>query len=1158
MWFQPIAIAQGCDATTYARGLRMFLDQSVLCLERHALTDTDWLVSGEVQGSTRQPYEVEVELSLGGTATAPIQWRSRCTCPVGHLCKHAVALLVKAAYQVKPQKGSQPPPTTEAAEAQRAERERQQAQQAAQRQRVALINLAEQWLAAGADPAGTDRSRAATEGRGTQRAETPFYLLGFRHNDGLQPPLRLSLAASSLKVKGGWAKPKVVSAAYFKDEEQIYRSRPVELVAADHAALDFYGSLPSAASQYGYPLDTDRLLNGVAAPLLLEQAAATGRLCWQQPDGSIGAALAWGPPMVLNWEWVQLQGSQLEESVWQLQPRLPDQAASLCANKPQLFYLNQAAGVCGPVQANRAAHDLLRAPPLPQSLMLKHQAALFARLGDSAPVPPVLPRLRQVGGKPLCRLHLSKVTPDAQDMGDFEPSWVTAQLDFDYQGHPGWWSPSAPPQLMLESQGQRVWLTRDLEAERHALQQLQALGLVEWVDGIYALPPSLPPILWLDWAAEQFQPLRDAGFEISMDADLRLWVRDGGELQAQLQARDDQGQALDAATGVVASDLPHWFDLSLGLEVDGVRIDVLPWLPKLIHGLRNAAAGGVLEWPEMLYLPTPDGKGFVRVSSAPLQPWLDALLELFDERRTDFESGQLRLSRIDALRARMALGAGAVWGAVPQLEQLATQLQGQAALPPTPLPQGLRAELRPYQHQGLDWLQFLRTHGLGGILADDMGLGKTLQTLAHIQCEHEAGLLDRPVLVVAPVSLMGNWQREAARFCPQLTTLVLHGAERHDRADAMATANLVIAPYSLLHRDRERWLKQRWHLVVLDEAQNIKNAHTQAAQVVAELDTRHRLCLSGTPIENHLGEIWSLFHFLMPGFLGSQSKFQQRFRTPIEKHGDPERLAQLRSRLTPFILRRTKQLVAHELPPKVESVITVELEGKQANLYETIRLSMEKAVREAIDSKGLAKSQILFLDALLKLRQVCCDPRLVKTDAAAKVKQSAKLAQLMEMLPEMLQEGRRVLLFSQFTSMLALIEDELKKRQMAWVKLTGQTQKRDEVIERFTRGEVPLFLISLKAGGVGLNLPQADTVIHFDPWWNPAAENQATDRAHRIGQTQSVWVVKLVAQGTIEERILALQARKAELAREIYSGSVGRKQPTFTEDDVRELLRPID
>jgi SNF2 family DNA or RNA helicase len=238
-------------------------------------------------------------------------------------------------------------------------------------------------------------------------------------------------------------------------------------------------------------------------------------------------------------------------------------------------------------------------------------------------------------------------------------------------------------------------------------------------------------------------------------------------------------------------------------------------------------------------------------------------------------------------------------------------------------------------------------------------------------------------------------------------------------------------------------------------------------------------------------------------------------------------------------------------------MMRVELSGKQADLYETIRLGMEKTVREALDAKGLAKSQITILDALLKLRQVCCDPHLLKLEAAKKVKASAKLEQLMDMLPEMLAEGRRILLFSQFTSMLTLIEAELKQRKIPWVKLTGQSQQRDALIDQFTSGQVPLFLISLKAGGTGLNLPQADTVIHYDPWWNPAVEAQATGRAHRIGQNNSVWVVKLVAQGTIEERILALQDRKAALAESMYSGAVGRKQPLFSESDLAELLKPL-
>ena len=596
------------------------------------------------------------------------------------------------------------------------------------------------------------------------------------------------------------------------------------------------------------------------------------------------------------------------------------------------------------------------------------------------------------------------------------------------------------------------------------------------------------------------------------------------------------------------------------MEINGERHNILPWLPELIAQAARSPLNPETGLPEIapfVYLRDAKSGGFIRLPTDALKPWMAALLELVGEREHSFSGDTLKLSRLDALCATASLGEGAGWQGANGLREVVRQLSGHAELPEVAVPGSVQATLRPYQQQGLNWLQFLRASGLDGILADDMGLGKTLQTLAHIQVEKDAGRLTQPALVIAPVSLMGNWQREAARFCPQLRSLVLHGKDRHEVAASMHEYDLVIAPYSLLQRDRERWLQARWHLVVLDEAQNIKNASTHAAQVVGQLQTRHRLCLSGTPMENHLGELWSLFHFLMPGFLGSQARFKQLFRNPIEKHGDPERLAQLRARITPFMLRRTKDLVASELPPKIETVMRVELSGKQADLYETIRLGMEKTVREALDNKGLAKSQITILDALLKLRQVCCDPQLVPLAAAQKVKTSAKLEQLMEMLPEMLAEGRRILLFSQFTSMLTLIEVELKKRGLAWVKLTGQSQKRDALIERFTSGEVPLFLISLKAGGVGLNLPQADTVIHYDPWWNPAAETQATDRAHRIGQTKSVWVLKLVAQGTIEERILALQERKAALADSMYSGAAARKQPLFTESDLAELLKPL-
>ena len=326
--------------------------------------------------------------------------------------------------------------------------------------------------------------------------------------------------------------------------------------------------------------------------------------------------------------------------------------------------------------------------------------------------------------------------------------------------------------------------------------------------------------------------------------------------------------------------------------------------------------------------------------------------------------------------------------------------------------------------------------------------------------------------------------------------------------------------------------------------------------MVRRIKTRHRLCLTGTPLENRLGELWAQFDFLLPGFLGAGKSFTKTWRTPVEKHGDKLRRDLLAKRVKPFILRRRKEDVAKELPPKTVIVRTMELEGGQRDLYETVRSAMDQRVRDEIAAKGFARSQIVILDALLKLRQVCCDPRLLKNEGAQRVKERAKLDLLMEMLPELVDEGRRVLVFSQFTSMLALIERELLRAKLGYVMLTGDTQDREGVVRRFQEGEVPIFLISLKAGGVGLNLTAADTVIHYDPWWNPAVENQATDRAHRIGQSKNVFVYKLVVSGSIEEKILALQDKKAALAAGILSEDVNGLAK-FGASDIAALLAPL-
>jgi SNF2 family DNA or RNA helicase len=343
-------------------------------------------------------------------------------------------------------------------------------------------------------------------------------------------------------------------------------------------------------------------------------------------------------------------------------------------------------------------------------------------------------------------------------------------------------------------------------------------------------------------------------------------------------------------------------------------------------------------------------------------------------------------------------------------------------------------------------------------------------------------------------------------------------------------------------------------MVVLDEAQAIKNPATKLARTACQLKADHRVALSGTPMENHLGELWSVFHFLMPGFLGDRETFRRVFRNQIEKEGDAGRQVLLASRVRPFLLRRTKEQVASELPPKQEMVREIELNEGQRDLYESVRLSMHKRVRDEIEQRGLGRSNIAILEALLKLRQVCCDPRLLKSGNGGVVA-SAKFELLMDMLPNMVEAGRHVIVFSQFVEMLGLIEGALAEAGIPFVKLTGQTKDRETPVQRFQAGEVPIFLISLKAGGTGLTLTRADTVIHYDPWWNPAVENQATDRAHRIGQDKTVFVYKLIAEGTVEEKMVELQGRKQALVDSVLSGSAAGL--SFTEDDIEALFAPL-
>ncbi|HNQ88149.1 MAG TPA: SNF2-related protein [Verrucomicrobiota bacterium] len=473
----------------------------------------------------------------------------------------------------------------------------------------------------------------------------------------------------------------------------------------------------------------------------------------------------------------------------------------------------------------------------------------------------------------------------------------------------------------------------------------------------------------------------------------------------------------------------------------------------------------------------------------------------------------------------------------------------------------LEPVLRPYQKQGVAWLWFLRRNRLGGVLADEMGLGKTLQALAFLQsviaarkagdpCAAEPG----PSLVVCPTSLVFNWVAEARRYTPGLRVLALHGAGRQEQWTEVAAHDLIVTSYALIRRDAPRYAGIAFDTVILDEAQHIKNRLSQNAQAAKGLRARHRLVLTGTPLENSVLDLWSIFDFLMPAYLGSAREFRERYEIPIARDRDPAVQRRLGRRVRPFLLRRLKREVAPELPARIEHVAYCDLSPEQAAAYRQVLEAGRNAVLDAAGPAGSRESRLLVLTTLLRLRQVCCDLRLLDLPGSGAEPASAKLALFLELLEEVLDGGHRVLVFSQFTRMLALLREALDARETAYSYLDGATVDRAEAVQRFqSRPDIPVFLISLKAGGTGLNLTGADTVFHFDPWWNPAAEAQATDRAHRIGQTRVVTCYKLIARGTVEEKILALQDRK----RAVLGQTLGDEESlteTLTWDEIRELL----
>lgn len=1123
---------------TFEKGQYYYAMGRVNPLRFTSFSDTHLKIETEVQGSRKPPYAVQITLRYNQQGDVAIA--GDCACPMGYPCKHVVAALLAL------QKDRPSNPLSDAASS-TMDADRLKNIEISQENKMASSKNPsfEHWI--------KQVETLLTPAPSIIESNSPYRLLyRLRAKTYGAPGLTLDLILARSLKKGGYSGYKIFSAA----TESHYKA----LLAIDHAILhrleilrrathrlrgDVYQSIYDLADQLDPDIFADILKTGRCywnadpTPLLLTVGESKrGQLVWELAD---------------NGE--QRLSCQIQDETVTVLPLLP------------LWYLQLSTGLCGLLETGLApalSKSFLFAPPLLPQDTPKLRQLMTQRLKQPEKVLPV-PR-------PLVRLPVEPTTlkPKLWLWGCepynpyFDLDWITqdaciplGRVSFLYDAIEVQLSDPAEIYSVDREKNQLRVFSRQFEQERAYIDTLLQPGIhffaeqyphlidseirphdfligqigdeASQKDFLYGSVPKLKALKW--------EVIVDPSFPVEYRVSVDEWYSD-------LQETSDH----------------NWFDLELGFVLNDQKINLLPLLVQLIEqNPSEFTAQSLQDAANKSYVVAlPDGQS-VEIPGQRIQGILAILSELHDRKSLN-ANGKLSVTRWRApqlIGLEKAMQTTQVrWLGAERLQKLSEKLTQFTSITPVKIPKTFKGKLRDYQKQGVDWLGFLREYQLGGILSDDMGLGKTVQTLAHILVEKEAKRLNHPCLIVAPTSLMGNWKQEAEQFSPSLKVLTLQGQFRKTLFDDLKTADIVLTTYPLLVRDQEVLAPHQYEMIILDEAQYAKNANTQAYQILQQLSANHRLCLTGTPMENHLGELWSLFNFLSPGLLGSSKQFAQVFRTPIEKQNDRARQKSLHQRIHPYMLRRTKEAVVLELPPKTEIVHSIELEDKQRDLYESIRLSMTSKLSQVIQEKGLAKSQIWILDALLKLRQTCCDPRLLPLKQAKMVKQSAKLNFLLEMLPKLIEEGRKILLFSSFTSMLTLIEEALREQSIEYVKLTGATRDRETPIQAFQKSAVPIFLISLKAGGTGLNLTAADTVIHYDPWWNPAAELQATDRAHRIGQTKPVFVYKLVTVGTVEEKILSMQQKKKALLDNLFEAKKTTKV-VITKEDLNFLFKPI-
>jgi superfamily II DNA or RNA helicase len=1112
----------------FERGVSYFSGRKVLSIE---LGGSDQ-ISGVVAGSGGRIYSVDIAVSEASDGRIE-NIDGYCSCPIGYNCKHVVAVMLEAAQKVI---DITPEPATFKAPS-----------HAKPNVQARLPGPVSAWLDRFNAPDGPEIIQTRSK---PSNSNEMFYV--FRRS--FQGRAEIVPFKAYVKKDGTIGK-----------NVQEYSGRhglshaPAGTSLEDaviFAQLGYLSSL-SYPPQYDWP-------DGEELAQFLQQVVGTGRA---RAEDVRGPLLKWAEPRKVAFQW------QLDDQGNQTLGVSDDNGRALVLLPfPTPVFIDKTTDSIGFAETDLSPHvanALAIAPPVPAEAV-DAVTAILAEHGEQVPKPNPVEIQERTDVKLSAGLKLFGHRRRERDYsrgwgGRTSPEHTVVypciRAYVLYEGHDQLLEPGKGTDIRIAGAEGLSVIRRDVEEELRLLQQLDFTaeefeGFAPELADIYGRIPKameeahivFPPVYEdekedttpaLGFMAEGLPELKKLGWVVEIDKSWPIHLHSG---------------SVSFQTNLVSAD-NDWFSLGLQLDVDGVTLDVTPTILQIIASLPLGDDGALPEGFDLkkfledivLYQRLPDGT-LVPIPGAKLAGFVEAFLEMQGLTRFhQAEAGRLK-DLVEALD-----GCGAPWKGGREILELGERLRSLDATKEEGKPASLKADLRPYQRVGYGWLRALSESGFGGILADDMGLGKTVQTLALLAHRHLERKSDRPSLLVIPTSLISNWQNEVARFTPDLKLLTLHGTNRGKRFDDISDHDLVMTTYPLVNRDHEALFAHEFDLAILDEAQAVKNPAASVAKRIRQIKARQRIALTGTPLENNLTELWALFDWLIPGLLGDRKGFGAEYRRPIEQKGDRAQQRLLSTRLKPFLLRRTKDEVAGDLPPKTVVDEMVTLSGKQGALYESVRGAMDARVRDAVAAKGLAGSRITVLDALLKLRQVCCDPRLVKLDAAKKVKESAKLDRLMEILDELMSEGRKVLVFSQFVEMLRLIENEIHTRAWPYAILHGQTKDRTSQIDRFQTGDAKLFLISLKAGGTGLNLTAADTVILYDPWWNPAVERQAMDRAHRIGQDKPVFVYRLYSANTVETAIQSMQAQKQALADALFEGTSGGPM-ALTEDDLTALF----